>query len=88
MIINKKRHKDIQVYKEKGRDSYILIDHSLYIPGNKNRWGKGPIFEDQVNSIGDITTDTDYLEESCYPVSWRKTPQKWRDTFIQYILGD
>lgn len=85
MIINKKRYKGIQTYKEKGQDSYLLIDFNQYIPGNKNRWGFGQVIKDNMSSIATITTDTDYLEKECYTVSWSKLPEKWQKVFIEYI---
>jgi hypothetical protein len=87
MIIDKKRHKGLQTYKEKGKDSYLLIDESNFVFENNKviYFGKGPIIDLEINSIGDISLSRSYLDLNCYPVSWAKIPEKWQNKFREYI---
>jgi hypothetical protein len=88
MIIDRKRYKGLQTYKEKGKDSYLLIDQN-------NNWfdsqgiltfgGKGSVIDLEISSIGDISPSGSYLVQDCYPVSWAKVPERWQNKFREYI---
>ena len=91
MIIDKKRYKGIQIYKEKGKDSYLLIDMNNFIFRNNQiiYFGKGPIaLDNDINSIGDISPSSSYLDQNCYPVSWAKLPDSWQKKYRYYNQGD
>jgi len=87
MIIDRKRYKGLQTYKEKGKDSYLLIDESNFVFEDTNTifFGKGPIIDLEIDSIGDISPSRSYIDLNCYPVSWAKLPERWQNKFREYI---
>jgi hypothetical protein len=86
MIINKKRYKGLQIYKQKRSTNYFLVDFNNHITDNKNRI----LFECIAPCINNsLCTSTIWIDSNFfYPVTWKKTPKIWQDKFIEYILSE
>lgn len=84
MIINNKRLKNLQAFKEKGKDDYLIVDFSSML-NNGLYESICSAIECQPSSICVSSVSVDYIEENCYPVSWKKIPKNWQNQFIQRL---
>lgn len=84
MIINNKRLKNLQAFKEKGKDDYLIVDFSSKLHNGTYESICSSI-ECSPFSICVSSVSMGYIEENCYPVSWKKIPKIWQDQFIQRL---
>ena len=91
MIWNGKRYKGIQIYKVKGEDDFILVDHNTSAPGFGPEY-LGELlthpYPDKVTPAHG-STDHTFLSQNCYPVSQRrlrefKDSEKWIEMFQKH----
>lgn len=84
MIINKKRLKNLQAFKEKGKDDYLIVDFSLPL-GNGKFESICSSIESNPNTLCVSCVGLAYIEKKCYPISWNKIPQNWQNQFLQKL---
>lgn len=84
MIINGRRLKGMQTYKEKGSKDYMMIDILTTNSSGKFE-GLCTAITERPNTICISCVDSEYLAEKCRPVSWKQVPKEWKDAFIQRI---
>lgn len=84
MIINNRRLKGMQGYKEKGCKDYLIID-VLNTTSKGMVEGLAASIAESPSSLSIAVVSEEYLAEKCRPVSWKQIPKEWKDAFIQRL---
>ena len=84
MIINHRRLKGMQVYKEKGTKDYLIVD---LLSQNSTGMFEGlcTAISESPSSLCISTIQNEYLTDKCSPVSWKKIPLKWQNSFLERL---
>lgn len=84
MIINGRRLKGMQTYKEKGSKDYMMVD-MLTTNSSGNFESLSTAIAEQPSSLCISSIHSEYLGEKCRPVAWKQVPKEWKDAFIERL---
>lgn len=84
MIINNRRLKGMQGYKEKGVKDFLIID-VLNTNSKGMVEGLAASISESPSSLAIAMVSEEYLAEKCRPVSWKEIPKEWQMAFLERI---
>ena len=87
MIINGKRYKDLQAYKEKGKQSYLYTFGEVYIcaAGYASIDAYAGLTESDRLPKCHTTVSTDWLYECARPISFKQLPDDVKQHLTEYV---
>ena len=84
MIINRRRLKGMQAYKEKGKQDYLMID-ALTVNSKGMFEGLSAAISESASSLSISSIHDEYLSEKCRPISWKQIPKEWQNAFMERL---